>query len=107
MKSKSSNNRSQGKPRRACGTRNSNSRCWEFDARLLLKDLGEFRLQLPRVGFDPIVVDRIERHLVEARQARRWLHVNARRVVPLLRELVLDLPHQVELSKQLCCVRMR
>src|SRR6267142_2131201 len=71
----------------------------------LLENLRELRLDRPRAGLDVVVVDGIELELRERRQAGRRRHVDARRMVAFLGELVLDVGLQVVLRKQLGRIR--
>src|SRR5262245_63242868 len=62
--------------RKGRGRSYSRSRSW---LSRLLKYLREPRLELARVGFDVVVVDRIDRDLVEPRQPFRRRHISAGR----------------------------
>src|SRR5882724_3184761 len=92
--------------------------CWSFLAacyagtngqytrQALLKYLRELRLELTGVRFDVVVVDRIDRDLIEPRQPFRRRHVRASRRTAVFGQLALHLDRHVELRKQLGGVGM-
>src|SRR5262249_25036623 len=74
---------------------------------LLLENIGELRLELARVDFDVVIVDRERVDRIEPRQSFRRRHGDAGGKPPFLRELALYLEHEVELCEQLGRVWVR